>query len=108
MNSANEVLRERLRFKSGAKKYITYMSWQSPDLFWPEMEAETYTAATGIPMTEKELDEAAERSRLLFRAILIRNFGRDRDMEVNAVFPTMQYPDPWGGDSHLGGLERPC
>jgi aldehyde:ferredoxin oxidoreductase len=47
-------------------------------------------------MTEEELNEAAERSRLLFRAILIRNFGRDREMEVNAIFPTMQYPDPWG------------
>ena len=43
-----------------------------------------------------ELNEAAERSRLLFRAILIRNFGRDRALEVGAIFPTMQYPDPWG------------
>ncbi|CEO88505.1 Aldehyde ferredoxin oxidoreductase, domain 3 [Syntrophaceticus schinkii] len=42
------------------------------------------------------LNDAAERSHLLFRAILMRNHGRDRDMEVNAIFPTMQYPDPYG------------
>ncbi len=82
--------------KGELKDSVTSCEWQSPDLFWPEMEAEAYTAATGTPMTKEELDIAAERSRLLFRAILIRNFGRDRDMEVNAIFPTMQYPDPWG------------
>jgi aldehyde:ferredoxin oxidoreductase len=82
--------------KAELKDSVTSCEWQSPDLFWPEMEAEAFTAATGIPMTAKELDEAAERSRLLFRAILIRNFGRDRDLEVDAVFPSMQYPDPWG------------
>jgi aldehyde:ferredoxin oxidoreductase len=82
--------------KAELKDSVTSCEWQSPDLFWPEMEAEAFTAATGIPMTEKELDEAAERSRLLFRAILMRNFGRDRKMEVDAVFPSMQYPDPWG------------
>jgi aldehyde:ferredoxin oxidoreductase len=82
--------------KGELKDSVTSCEWQSPDLFWPEMEAEAFSAATGIPMTKQALDEAAERSRLLFRAILIRNFGRDRDMEVNAIFPTMQYPDPWG------------
>ena len=82
--------------KAELKDSVTSCEWQSPDLFWPEMEAEAFSAATGIAMTEKALDEAAERSRLLFRAILIRNFGRDRALEVGAVFPTMQYPDPWG------------
>jgi aldehyde:ferredoxin oxidoreductase len=47
-------------------------------------------------MTETELNAAAERSKLLFRAILIRNFQRTRELEVGAIFPTMQYPDPWG------------
>lgn len=50
-------------------------------------------AATGIKMIKEELDKAAVRSRLLFRAILIRNFGRTREMEVNAIFPIMTYPD---------------
>ena len=82
--------------KAEMKDSVMCCDWQSPDLWWPEMESVMYTAATGIPMTQEELNEAAERSRLLFRAIIIRNFGRDRDMEVNAIFPTMQYPDAHG------------
>ena len=78
------------------KDSVTCCDWQSPDLYWNEMESEMYTAATGIEMTPEKLMEAAERSRLLFRAILIRDFGRTRDMEVGAIFPTMQYPDPLG------------
>ena len=47
------------------------------------------------------MDEALNVPGSCSGAILIRNFGRDRDMEVNAVFPTMQYPDPWGETSLL-------
>jgi aldehyde:ferredoxin oxidoreductase len=82
--------------KAEMKDSVTCCDWQSPDLFWPDMESEMYAAATGIPITQEELDAAAERSKLLYRAILIRDFERDRDMEVNAIFPTMQYPDPLG------------
>ena len=42
------------------------------------MEAEMYAAAAGYPITADELYEAAYRSKLLFRAILIRNHGRTR------------------------------
>lgn len=82
--------------KAEIKDSVTCCDWQSPDLFWTDMEAQMFEAATGFKMTEKELDEAAERSKLLFRAIIIRNYGRDRKMEVDAIFPIMQYPDPWG------------
>ncbi|MDR3278082.1 MAG: aldehyde ferredoxin oxidoreductase, partial [Oscillospiraceae bacterium] len=82
--------------KAEMKDSVTCCDWQSPDLYWPEMEAEMFTAATGIPMDHAKLDEAAERAHLLFRAILIRDFGRDRAMEVGAIFPTMRYPDPLG------------
>ena len=82
--------------KAELKDSLTSCDWQSPNLFWTDMEAQMFEAATGIPMTEEELNNAAERSRLLFRAIIIRNHGRTREMEVNAIFPIMQYPDPWG------------
>ncbi|MDR2611020.1 MAG: aldehyde ferredoxin oxidoreductase [Clostridiales Family XIII bacterium] len=82
--------------KGEMKDSISTCEWQSPDLFWTSMEAEMYTAATGIEVTEEEINDAAERSKLLMRAITMRNFGRDREMEVNAVFPTLQYPDPRG------------
>ncbi|UWG96197.1 aldehyde ferredoxin oxidoreductase [Dehalobacter sp. DCM] len=78
------------------KDSITCCDWQSPNLFWTDMEAQMFEAATGIEMTEEKLNEAAERSKLLFRAILMRNYGRDREMEVNAIYPIMTYPDPWG------------
>ncbi len=79
--------------KAELKDSVTCCEWQSPDIYWPDMEAQMFAAATGVAMSGEELDAQAERSRLLFRAILIRNFGRDRDMEVGAIFPTMQYPD---------------
>lgn len=78
------------------KDSVTCCDWQSPNLFWPDMEAEMFTAATGISMTKEELSEAGERSRLLYRAIMIAHTGRNREMEVNEIFPIMQYPDPWG------------
>jgi len=78
------------------KDAVTCCEFLCPDLFWPDMESRMFTAATGIPMSPEELNEAAVRSRLLFRAILIRNFERTRDLEVGVIFPTMQYPDPLG------------
>ncbi|UWG96746.1 aldehyde ferredoxin oxidoreductase [Dehalobacter sp. DCM] len=82
--------------KAELKDSVTCCDWQSPNLFWTDMEAQMFTAATGIPMTEEELNKAAERSRNLFRAIIIRNYDRTRELEVNAIFPIMQFPDPWG------------
>lgn len=82
--------------KAELKDSVTCCDWQSPNLYWTDMEAQMFEVATGIKITEKELNEAAERSKLLFRAITIRNYGRDRDMEVKAIFPIMTYPDPWG------------
>ena len=70
--------------------------WQSPDPWWPTMEAEMYAAATGYPMTAEELHAAACRSKLLLRAILIRNHGRCRRMEIEEVWRTMSIPDSWG------------
>jgi len=82
--------------RAETKDSVTSCDWQSPDLYWPEMEAEMFSAATGLPMTEEQLNDAAWRSFLLFRSILIRDFGRTRELEVNEIFPTMQYPDSSG------------
>ncbi len=78
------------------KDSLMCCDWQSPDLYWPDMEAKMYEAATGEKISTEELHKFAERSRLLFRAILIRNYGRDRQQEVNAIFPSMQWPDQSG------------
>lgn len=75
------------------KDSVMSCEWQSPDLWWPTMEAEMYAAATGYPMTEQELDEAACRSKLLFRAILIRDHGRCRRQEIESIWRILCVPD---------------
>ncbi len=92
--------------KGEMKDSVTCCEWQSPDLWWTSMEAEMYEAATGYPMSEEELNESAVRSKLLYRAILIRNFGRDRKMEVEAVWPGICIPDPWGETADWDGFNH--
>ena len=92
--------------KGEIKDGVTSCEWQSPDLFWETMEAEAYAAATGYDISYEELCDTATRSKLLYRAILIRNHGRDRDMEVNAAFPILEYPDPHGEVGEWDGFNR--
>jgi aldehyde:ferredoxin oxidoreductase len=82
--------------KSELKDSVSTCEWQSPDLLWDSMEAEMYTAATGIEISTQDLRDAAIRSRLLFRAIEMRNYGRDRQLEVDEIYPALIYPDPRG------------
>lgn len=78
------------------KDSIVCCEWQSPDPRWPSMEAEIYTAATGLETTPEELYDAAFRSKLLFRAILIKYHGRTRRVETEEIWRIMTIPDPWG------------
>ena len=78
------------------KDSVMSCEWQSPDPRWPEMESLMYQAATGYDITPEELDEAAFRSKLLFRAILIRNHGRCRRQEIESIWRCMCIPDSWG------------
>jgi aldehyde:ferredoxin oxidoreductase len=82
--------------KAQLKDSVTCCDWQSPDLWWTDMEAQMYTAATGYPMSEEEINESAERSKLLFRAILMRNHNRCRDLEMAAIWPSIEVPDIYG------------
>lgn len=77
------------------KDSIMSCEWQSPDPRWPTMEAEMYSAATGLKTSVEDLEEAAFRSRLLYRAILIRNHGRTRKKEMEAIWRTISIPDSW-------------
>jgi aldehyde:ferredoxin oxidoreductase len=79
------------------KDALAVCEYKSPTPGWPDMEAELYQAATGrTEVSESDLLQAAEVGRLLERAILIRNHGRTRDMEVEEVYPFLTYPDPAG------------
>jgi len=77
------------------KDSVMSCEWQSPDLWWPSMEAEMYQAATGYAMTAEELEKDAIRSKLLFRAILIRGYGRTRRRELESIWRTITIPDSW-------------
>ncbi len=98
--SYSDLLIQRVMENEGAsmiKDSVTTCEWQSPDIVWHDMELQMYQAATGDDsMTKEKLDEFAVRSRLLYRAILMRNFGRCRDLEAENVYPFLTYPDPWG------------
>ncbi len=79
------------------KDTLLLCEYKSPTPYWDEMEAELYVAATGNDgVTKEDLLKSAERTRLLERAIFMRNHGRTRDMEVENVYPFMTYPDPFG------------
>lgn len=79
------------------KESLVCCEWKSPNIAWPEMEAEMYVAATGLDdVTRVDLEDMARASKLVYRSILIRNYGRTRDMEVEEMFPFITYPDPWG------------
>lgn len=97
------IMNER---KGEMKDGVTCCEFQSPDLWWQEEECETFEAATGYHMTLDEMNEAADRGKLLFRAVLIRNHGRDREMEVNAAYPALTIPDPWGETSTWDEFNR--
>ena len=88
--AANAIMGED---KAEFKESLTTCDWQSPNVFWTEMETEMLYAATGIKMTEEELLVYAKRSKNLFRAILMRNHGRDRETEVKEVYRMLTYPD---------------
>lgn len=79
------------------KDSLLLCEYKSPTPYWPEMEVEMYRAATGRDeATTEDLYAAAERGRLLERAIFMRNHGRTRDMEVEEIYPYLTYPDPFG------------
>ncbi|MDR1712660.1 MAG: hypothetical protein LBR39_00665 [Coriobacteriales bacterium] len=82
--------------KAELKDSVSTCEWQSPDLYWTSMEAEMFTCATGIEITEEELEEAAVRSKLLMRAITMRNHARTRQLEVDSIYPSIIYPDCHG------------
>lgn len=78
------------------KDSLVSCEWKTPNPGRPDQEAALFRAATGIPVTQQQLLDECMASRLRYRAILMRNYGRDRDMETAEVYPWMTYPDPWG------------
>ena len=56
-------------------------------------EARLFSAVTGVETTEEELDKAGFRLRTLYRALQVRNTGRNRQIEWDEVVPFFKRPD---------------
>jgi aldehyde:ferredoxin oxidoreductase len=87
-----------IRNENAAELKDTVMAceFQTPDLLNTSLEAEMLEAATGDTWTREMTDELANRSKLLFRAILMKHSGRCREQEVTAVYPSIEMPDGEG------------
>ena len=77
------------------KDCLVSCEWALHNPYWPNAEADIFEAATGVHWTAEELFDAGVRVKQLFRAIQMRNFGRDRNMEVEEIYPFLTFPDPW-------------
>ena len=82
--------------RSEMKDSLVLCEYKDPDPGRPNLEIEFIKAAMGVDVTKEEIDHIADRGKLLERAILMRDHGRIRDMEVAEVYPWMTYEDPWG------------
>jgi aldehyde:ferredoxin oxidoreductase len=60
----------------------------------PSVEYHLFKAGTGTEWTEEEFERAAERVYTLERAVTVRHWGRDREMD-EMVLPSYEYLENW-------------
>ncbi len=82
--------------RSHLKDSLVTCEWKSPNLGWEDMEAQMFEAVTGIQTTMDDLYDVSYQSSLIFRAIMMRNHGRCRDMEIEATYEFVSHPDVFG------------
>jgi aldehyde:ferredoxin oxidoreductase len=79
--------------KSELKNSLTLCDWAFPIPGRPSVEAELFSAVTGIETSEETLDKAGERLKNQIRALIIRNYDRNRQQEFNEIMPFFKIPD---------------
>ena len=79
--------------RSELKSSLTLCDTIFPDTNRTDLESRLFAAVTGIEYTEKELDKIGERLKNMQRALLIRNYDRDRKQELAAIMPWFKRPD---------------
>ena len=60
----------------------------------PSLEHELFVAGTGVDWTEEQFNRAAERVYTLERALQVRHWARDRQLD-ESVLPSFEYPENW-------------
>jgi aldehyde:ferredoxin oxidoreductase len=79
--------------KAELKDALTLCDWAFPMPERTSIEAELFSAVTGVETTEQEMDKAAERLKNQCRAIVIRNYDRTREVEFKEIMPYFRVPD---------------
>lgn len=79
--------------RSELKCALTLCDWAFPNPYVQNAEAKLYSAVTGLDTSQEELDIVGERLKNLHRAVLIRNYDRTREQEVNEILPFYKRPD---------------
>jgi aldehyde:ferredoxin oxidoreductase len=82
--------------KSELKNSLTLCDWAFPLPGRTSVEAELFSAVTGINTTEEDLDKAGERLKNQIRALTMRNHDRTREQEFNEIMPFFSIPDHSG------------
>lgn len=78
------------------KDSLVTCEWKSPNPGWEGMEADMYNAVTGLRVKEEDLYRIAEMGNYMYRAVLMKFFGRNRAMESKEQYPFLRWPDPYG------------
>jgi len=83
--------------RSELKSSLTLCDWSFPMPDRSDAESRLFAAVTGIAMTENELDRVGERCKNMQRALLVRNYDRNRERELQEIMPWFSRPDATQG-----------
>ncbi len=78
---------------SDIKESYLGCEWTTHQPYSPDIEHRLFNAATGYDLTEQEMFDCGQRIKNTARSLLIRLYGRTRDMEVEEIFPHMSFPN---------------
>ncbi len=79
--------------RSELKSSLTLCDWSFPLPKKSDAESLLFAAVTGVEVDEAALDRVGERNKNMQRALLVRNHGRNREIELNEILPWFKRPD---------------
>ncbi len=94
--------------RSQLKSSLTLCDWSFPIPSNTDAESRLFSAVTGVELDEAALDGIGERLKNMLRALLVRNYDRSREIEINQIMPWFKRPDATEGvpidESRFNGL----
>jgi len=83
--------------RSELKSSLPLCDWSFPIPHKSDAESRLFSAVTGFELDEMDLDRIAERNKNMQRALLVRNYDRSRQIELNEIIPWFKRPDATKG-----------